>query len=89
MAKVIIYSDSTLDSFYEKTLQYLHDKYHVHPSNLSNQPFSPAEREALSYNDSMGRDLARHARSSSQNRNRDSYHSCRCSNDINYGKAVF
>lgn len=87
MTKVFIYSDSGLESFYEQTLQYLNDKYHTHPSNLSNQPFSPAEREAMSYNDGMGRDLARHARSSSRSNYRDSYN--HSGGEINYGKAVF
>ena len=30
MTKIVIYANSNLDSFYEQTLQYLHDKYIAH-----------------------------------------------------------
>lgn len=32
MTKVVIYGNSSLDSFAERTQQYTHDKYHSHPS---------------------------------------------------------
>ena len=59
--KVIIYSDTDTVSFYRKTLQYLHDKYHNHPSALSDEPWSAEDKERLSNNDSHGRHAARHA----------------------------
>ena len=34
MTKVIIISDSTLDSYYEQTLEYIGEKYHKHPTFL-------------------------------------------------------
>jgi len=34
MTKVIIIQGGSLDSYYEQTLNYLHQKYHTYPSNL-------------------------------------------------------
>jgi len=35
MTKVIIIPDEDLDTFYERTMQYLHAKYHTYPSTLT------------------------------------------------------
>jgi len=35
MAKVIILPEENLDQFYERTMQYLHAKYHSYPSSLT------------------------------------------------------
>lgn len=59
MTKVIIMSGGSLDSFYEQTIQYLHDKYHTYPSSLLGIPVSEAEASEISYHDAMGRHVAR------------------------------
>ena len=61
MTKVIIMSGGSLDSFYEQTLQYLHDKYHTYPSSLLGIPISEAEAAEISYNDAMARQTASEA----------------------------
>lgn len=48
MTKVIIISDGNLDSFYEQTLQYLHDKYHNYPTSLSSRMISEFEESRIS-----------------------------------------
>jgi hypothetical protein len=35
MTKVIILPEEDLDTFYQRTMQYLHAKYHNYPSSLS------------------------------------------------------
>ena len=62
MTKVIIMSGSSLDSFYEQTLQYLHDKYHTYPTSLLGIPVSDSEAAEIGYNDAMGRQIASEAR---------------------------
>ena len=62
MTKVIIISGGSLDSFYEQTLIYLHDKYHSYPASLLGIPVSEAEASEISYNDAMARHAAREAR---------------------------
>jgi hypothetical protein len=74
MTKVIIISGSSLDSFYEQQLQYLHDKYHNYPTSLSGNPVPKAEAARQSYYDTT----ARHA---SKGLN--------ISGDIQIGKTVF
>ena len=61
MTKVIIVSGGSLDSFYEQTVQYLHDKYHTYPSSLLGIPVSESEAAEISYYDAMGRHAARSA----------------------------
>ncbi len=61
MTKVIIMAGSNLDSFYEQTIQYLHDKYHTYPTCLSGIPVSEAEQAEITYNDAMGRYIANEA----------------------------
>ena len=61
MTKIVIYANSNLDSFYEQTLQYLHDKYHTYPTTLNYGPMTEAEAARISYYDGMGRDKAQHA----------------------------
>jgi len=34
MTKIIIYPDMDLDLLYDLTINYLHDKYHTHPSAI-------------------------------------------------------
>jgi len=58
MTKVIIISGGSLDSFYEQTLQYLHDKYHTYPTSLTGIPVSEEEAAEISYHDSMARHSA-------------------------------
>jgi hypothetical protein len=41
MTKVIIIQGGSLDSYYEKTLNYLHEKYHTYPSNLLDLHIDP------------------------------------------------
>lgn len=38
MIKVIIYRDEYLKNYYERTMDYLHDKYHSNPSSLPSYP---------------------------------------------------
>ena len=61
MTKVVIYANSNLDSFYEQTLQYLHEKYHTYPTTLNYGPITEAEAARISYYDGLGRDTAQHA----------------------------
>ena len=58
MTKVIIMPESSLDSFYARTIQYLHDTYHSYPTSLSGIPVTEAEQSEISYNDAMGRYVA-------------------------------
>jgi hypothetical protein len=74
MTKVIIISDSSLDSFYEQQLQYLHDKYHNYPTSLSGNPISDAEAARISYYDSTARHASR---------------GLKISGDVKLGKTVF
>ena len=62
MTKVIIYSNTNVDGFYEQTMQYLADKYHSYPTSLSGIPVSEAEAASISYYDAMGRHTARELR---------------------------
>ena len=59
MTKVIIISGGNLDSFYEQTLQYLHDKYHSYPSSLSGSSMSETEAAELGQNEAQAK---RHGR---------------------------
>jgi len=93
MTKIVIYSESSLDGFYDQTLQYLHDKYHTYSTTLTERPISAAEAAHTSYYDAMGRDAGRH---SSQVRGstrgyRDSHFSTQVDipSDVPIGKAVF
>ena len=92
MTKVVIYSNSSLDSFYDQTLEYLKNKYHNDPTTLYDQPLSMRESERISYYDGLGQDLINHhfpdggshQRNSNQN---DSFSII--SGNLNLGKAVF
>jgi hypothetical protein len=59
MTKVIILSDDTLDRYYERTVQDLHEKFHSCPTNLTGNSLSEADVAQISYYDSMARELAR------------------------------
>lgn len=92
MTKVVIYSNANLESFYEQTLQYLHEKYHSHPTMLDYGPLTADEAARISYYDGLGRDTVQHAIKSQS-----SSHYSRSSNqghwdvpaDIPLGKMVF
>ncbi len=58
MTKVIILSEDTLDRYYERRLQHLHDKYHVCPTNLAGGLLSEEDAAQLSYYEGMARELA-------------------------------
>jgi hypothetical protein len=64
MTKVIILSEDTLDRYYDRTVQRLHDKFHTCPTNLSHGSRSDADAAQLSYYDAMARELARKSRRS-------------------------
>jgi hypothetical protein len=49
VTKVIIIPDENLDSFYNRTLQYLEDKYHTYPSNLH---FSQSSKDSSNHSTS-------------------------------------
>lgn len=61
MTKVVIYSNVNLESFYEQTLQYLHEKYHSHPTMLDYSPLTEDEAARITYYDGLGRDTVHHA----------------------------
>jgi len=64
MTKVIIISGSSLESFYEQTLQDLRAKYHTYPT-LALPNLTANEKAAISYRDAMARHTARGAQISS------------------------
>jgi hypothetical protein len=43
MTKVIIISEESLDGFYERTIHYLHRKYHTYPTHLTGNKTSEPE----------------------------------------------
>lgn len=51
---------STLDSYYEQTINYLHDKYFTHPTHLSSEPLTEYEKSRIAFYDGMGNDLVKH-----------------------------
>lgn len=59
MTKVIILSDETLDRFYERIQQDLHDKFHTCPSNLAGSSLSGAEKAQICYYQAMAWESAR------------------------------
>ena len=64
MTKVIILSDDTLDRYYERALQHLHNKFHTCPTNLAGQPISDIDATQISYYDALAREIARKSRKS-------------------------
>jgi hypothetical protein len=62
MTKVIILSDDTLDRYYERALQHLHDKFHTCPTNLAGQPISAIDAAQISYYETLARETARKSR---------------------------
>jgi hypothetical protein len=68
MTKVIILSDETLDTFYERTQQYFHQKFHTCPSSLSGRPVPEEEAAQLSYYEALAQGLAE------KSKGRDRYH---------------
>lgn len=93
MTKVVIYSNANLESFYEQTLQYLHEKYHSHPTMLDYGPLSAEEAARISYYDGLGRDTVRHAiksqRSSRASRRSHQDYWDVPDSDVPIGKVVF
>ena len=64
MTKIIIMPNSNLESFYERTLQELHDRHHSYPTCLSGIPVTEAEQIEISNVDGLGRYVANDAQSS-------------------------
>lgn len=64
MTKVIILSDDTLDRYYERAVQNLHEKFHTCPTNLAGQPISAIDAAQISYYDTLARETARKSRKS-------------------------
>jgi len=60
MTKVIIVSGSSLEDFYYRTLDYLHDKYHSYPKH-DEKPVTFEEKHTMGLLDSHGRGLSRGA----------------------------
>ncbi len=92
MTKVVIYSNSNLDSFYEQTLQYLHEKYHSQPTMLDYGPLTEDEAARISYYDGLGKDPIRQAaknQRSSHNKHYSSQDYYDSSMDMPVGKTVF
>ena len=91
MTKVVIYSNTNLESFYEQTLQYLHEKYHTHPTMLNYGPLTTEEAARISYYDGLGRDTANHAAKSRNlsHHSRSSGQDWSVPTDIPIGKMVF
>ena len=58
MTKVIIIQGDSLESYYEQTLYYLHQKYHTYPSNLSNVSVDPEIAAEQSMYERLARDSA-------------------------------
>jgi len=61
MSKVIIIHDDSLENYYERTMDYLHNKYHNYPSNLPKTPLSAEAQSRQSFNTAMGRNAAANA----------------------------
>lgn len=92
MTKVVIYSNANLESFYEQTLQYLHEKYHSHPTMLDYGPLTDTEAARISCNDGLGRDAARRMKASGNIRTRadgSQYYTNEAGVDIPLGKMIF
>jgi len=60
MTKVIIIPSESLDSFYYRTLDYLHSTYHSYP-NHDERPVGFEEKHTMGLMDSHGRGLSRGA----------------------------
>lgn len=58
MVKVIIYQDESLESYYERTMDYLHAKYHSYPSSLPTYPLDEEIIEEMEYYQCMANDSA-------------------------------
>ena len=62
MTKIIIMPNSNLDSFYERTIQELHDRHMSYPTSLSGIPVTAEEQVEISNVDGLGRYVAGEAR---------------------------
>ncbi len=58
MTKVIIIQGGSLDSYYEQTLNYLHQKYHTYPSNLLDLYIDPNQMAENGMYERLARDTA-------------------------------
>lgn len=54
VTKITIHNNSSLDSFYEQTLRYLHEKYHSHPTSIPDIKLTDEEKARQSYYDQYG-----------------------------------
>ena len=61
MTKVIIIQGGSLDSYYEQTLNYLHQKYHQYPSNLLDLYVDPDVMAEVGMYERLARDTAAEA----------------------------
>ncbi|MBM3143984.1 MAG: hypothetical protein FJ010_03230 [Chloroflexi bacterium] len=61
MTKVIIIQGGSLESYYEQTMDYLHAKYHIYPSNLLDLPVSPEEESLMGYFEKLASNIAAEA----------------------------
>ncbi len=48
MTKVIILPEEDLDTFYQRTMQYLHAKYHSYPTSISSTQTKKTAKNSLS-----------------------------------------
>jgi hypothetical protein len=88
MTKVVIYSNTNLESFYEQTLQYLHEKYHTHPTMLNYGELTAKEAANISYHDAEGRAAASRSGVNWVQDNRQGGH-WECSDGSGVGNKVF
>ena len=58
MTKVIIHSNSSLDSFYEQVIEDLHRRYHTYPSSLAGIEPTAQEKSDISFADGQARRIA-------------------------------
>ncbi len=61
MTKVIIIQGGSLDSYYEQTLNYLHQKYHTYPSNLLDLYIDPNQMAENTMYERLASETASHA----------------------------
>ncbi len=61
MTKVLIIQGSSLESYYDKTMDYLNTKYHSYPSKLLNLPTSPENSNRMGNYDKLAQNIAAEA----------------------------
>jgi len=58
MTKVIIMKGSSLDNYYEQTMDYLHVKYHTYPKKLENLRYSADDKFSMDYCENLALNTA-------------------------------